>query len=502
MRQHKLTQNQTTAASLQPQAATSAKSPTHPVLQLQAEIGNRAVNRLIEARHGDSESGATQYAKRGAVPQSEGVPISKEFDRISAGTTVPTQIMAKLMIGPAKDKYEQEADRVASEVVSRKNEMHSKDDEMKLMRSSREQSLSGNGGMAATPDLEASIQQARSSGQPLADNIRKPMERAFGTDFGGVKVYTDAQSDQLNRGIQARAFTTGQDIFFRQGEYNPGSSRGQELIAHELTHVVQQRKEAIQPFRLIQRTLATEEEIKKNFNAEEQQLLDEARKKFNDSLEKKERNQKFKLTEQIVMQNIGDIVEMMALPTIKELYQEEPNIEIWTNVQFSIDGGKEYKEPELDFLVLKDEKIYRIGSIKSNSSVFSAKKDREFYEQFRNLEKAQENAENAEKVGNSLKETYKAAAAANNLYLTYTLHSVKNDNKKGEKRRIKYQDFQNIPQDEKLYIDLVTPKEKERKKTGKSQKMTNWDLDHLKQWLALGNQDYKEFYKGQKENKK
>jgi hypothetical protein len=59
-------------------------------------------------------------------------------------------------------------------------------------------------------------------------------------DFSGVKVHTDAQSDQLNRSIQAKAFTTGQDVFFRAGAYQPGSRAGQELIAHELTHVVQQ----------------------------------------------------------------------------------------------------------------------------------------------------------------------------------------------------------------------------------------------------------------------
>ncbi|MBD2564616.1 DUF4157 domain-containing protein [Nostoc linckia FACHB-391] len=95
-------------------------------------------------------------------------------------------------------------------------------------------------GMAATPDLETSINQARGGGQSLADNIRQPMEQAFGADFSGVKVHTDGQSDQLNRSIQARAFTTGQDVFFRSGEYNPGSRGGQELLAHELTHVVQQ----------------------------------------------------------------------------------------------------------------------------------------------------------------------------------------------------------------------------------------------------------------------
>jgi hypothetical protein len=71
------------------------------------------------------------------------------------------------------------------------------------------------------------------------------MGQAMGADFSGVKVHTDSQSDQLNQSIQARAFTTGQDVFFRQGAYDPGSRGGQELIAHELTHVVQQSDTAI-----------------------------------------------------------------------------------------------------------------------------------------------------------------------------------------------------------------------------------------------------------------
>jgi hypothetical protein len=111
----------------------------------------------------------------------------------------------------------------------------------------------GEAGMAAAPDIEASINQARGGGQAIADNIREPMEVAFGADFSGVKVHTDGQSDQLNRSIQARAFTTGQDVFFRQGEYNPGSRSGQELLAHELTHVVQQNGGAVQRSVVIQR---------------------------------------------------------------------------------------------------------------------------------------------------------------------------------------------------------------------------------------------------------
>jgi hypothetical protein len=102
------------------------------------------------------------------------------------------------------------------------------------------------GEMAATPNLETSIQGAKGSGQPLDENIRQPMEKAFGgVDFSQVKVHNDTQSDQLNKSIQARAFTTGTDVFFRGGEYNPGSRGGQELIAHELTHVVQQNSNSV-----------------------------------------------------------------------------------------------------------------------------------------------------------------------------------------------------------------------------------------------------------------
>jgi hypothetical protein len=66
------------------------------------------------------------------------------------------------------------------------------------------------------------------------------MEGAMGTDFSSVRVHTGSESDSLNKSLSARAFTTGSDIFFRSGEYNPATTQGQQLLAHELTHVVQQ----------------------------------------------------------------------------------------------------------------------------------------------------------------------------------------------------------------------------------------------------------------------
>ncbi|MHC5827125.1 MAG: eCIS core domain-containing protein, partial [Nostoc sp.] len=90
------------------------------------------------------------------------------------------------------------------------------------------------------PDIEASIQTARGKGQALPENLQQPLEQAFNADFSQVRIHTDSQASQLNQSLEAKALTTGKDIFFRQGEFNPGNRGGQELIAHELTHVVQQ----------------------------------------------------------------------------------------------------------------------------------------------------------------------------------------------------------------------------------------------------------------------
>ncbi|MEI1378398.1 DUF4157 domain-containing protein [Nostoc sp. UHCC 0926] len=221
-------------------------------------------------------------------------PLTHDISRIPLRNP-----QAKLSISQPGDKYEQEADSVAQQVMQRiaqpvnrqsiqpqalpegeelqmkpmansirplqRQEMPEDEEElqMKSLDNStlqrqevpeEEEELQmkpmvqrrAEGLMADAPDIEASINQARGGGQAMAKNIRHPMEVAFGTDFSGVKVHTDSQSDQLNRSIQARAFTTGQDVFFRQGEYNPGSRGGQELLAHELTHVVQQNGGAVQ----------------------------------------------------------------------------------------------------------------------------------------------------------------------------------------------------------------------------------------------------------------
>ncbi len=84
------------------------------------------------------------------------------------------------------------------------------------------------------------INSERGGGQSLDQGIAQKAGTVMDQDFSNVNVHTGDKADSLNQQLQAKAFTVGNDIFFKEGQYSPGSSEGQELISHELTHVVQQ----------------------------------------------------------------------------------------------------------------------------------------------------------------------------------------------------------------------------------------------------------------------
>ncbi len=104
---------------------------------------------------------------------------------------------------------------------------------------------SGDGAFDLDDATANRINQARSGGQALDGPVQTQMSESMGADFSGVRVHTGSEAHQLNEQLSAKAFTTGQDVFFREGAYSPQSGSGQELIAHELTHVVQQGSGAV-----------------------------------------------------------------------------------------------------------------------------------------------------------------------------------------------------------------------------------------------------------------
>ncbi len=96
------------------------------------------------------------------------------------------------------------------------------------------------GSFEAGGRVERSLAAGRGGGAPLPDSVRAYMEPRFGTDFGGVRLHADAEAAGLNRSINARAFTHGHDIYLGAGASAPGTTDGNRLLAHELTHVIQQ----------------------------------------------------------------------------------------------------------------------------------------------------------------------------------------------------------------------------------------------------------------------
>lgn len=185
--------------------------PRH-VLALQRAVGNRAVTRLL------GQAGIIQ---------------------------------AKLMVGPVNDAYEHEADRVAAQVVGQQPATAS--DQAAVQRqvfapiaatitslAQRQEAPAANGSFEAGAAVEQRLSANKGHGDPLPAETRALMEPRFGADFSEVRVHTSGEAVQLARDLQAQAFTHGQDIYFGAGQYDPGAADGQHLLAHELTHTIQQ----------------------------------------------------------------------------------------------------------------------------------------------------------------------------------------------------------------------------------------------------------------------
>ena len=119
------------------------------------------------------------------------------------------------------------------------------------------QRTAGNAAMGALVQRKASGEQEEAAGSPVHDvigkgggssldaGVRTQMESKMGQDFGDVKVHTGPDAANASKSVQAQAFTVGNEIVFNDGKYSPGSAEGQRTIAHELTHVVQQRNGSV-----------------------------------------------------------------------------------------------------------------------------------------------------------------------------------------------------------------------------------------------------------------
>jgi hypothetical protein len=143
-------------------------------------------------------------------------------------------LQTKLKVSESGDIYEREADQVADQVMATPAHHAVSGAPPRIQRFSAQWS----GQMDAAP---ASVDQALANpGRPLEPALRQDMEQRFGHDFSRVRVHTDAAAEHSARDVNAHGYTVGRNIVFGAGRYRPGTAEGRGLLAHELTHVVQQ----------------------------------------------------------------------------------------------------------------------------------------------------------------------------------------------------------------------------------------------------------------------
>ncbi|CAM1345294.1 eCIS core domain-containing protein [Tenacibaculum amylolyticum] len=196
-------------------------------------------------------------------------------------------VQTKLKMGKAGDKYEVEADKMADKVIHKKGEnntvqkkegeeevqqkplasevtpfvqrMEGGDEESvqqktedELVQKMEEETVqekeeeevqtkthnssTKNQGLSLEPKLRRG-----NGGQQMETGIRSEMETGFGADFKHIKIHNDSEAAKMSSSIGAQAFTHGNDIYFNKGKYNPNSREGKHLLAHELTHTIQQK---------------------------------------------------------------------------------------------------------------------------------------------------------------------------------------------------------------------------------------------------------------------
>ena len=196
-----------------------------------------------------------EFSHPGNASQKEN--IINQLQQTYGNKHIQRMIQAKLKISQPNDKYEQEADRVADEVMripepqaQQKQEREGKegeDGEILLTKSVPDQAIK------VPPVLESRIDSIRGSGQPVPKSVRAFFEPWFSYDFSKVRIHAHDPAGEMASMLRARAFTFGRNIVFGVGQYSPDTMDGRQLIGHELAHVVQQEKSGLLSSKIIQR---------------------------------------------------------------------------------------------------------------------------------------------------------------------------------------------------------------------------------------------------------
>jgi hypothetical protein len=150
-------------------------------------------------------------------------------------------IQAKMTVNKPGDKLEKEADTMAEDAMKGKVQRATLPEEKVQINDEKKIQAKSSDNLGTLSDTtQASVQNRTTGGEPLSGDVLSYMEPRFNADFSGVRIHTDKESAGLSNQLSARAFTYQNHLFFSHGEYQPGTSEGRFLLAHELSHTIQQ----------------------------------------------------------------------------------------------------------------------------------------------------------------------------------------------------------------------------------------------------------------------
>lgn len=231
------------------QANLTVNQPNDPYEKEADAMADKVVQRLSDKTFSNSENNPTPFFTKSVKPIQRKCASCEQEQKLQEKEDeqdlLKDKLQKKRIVGSNADMPDEER------IIHRKCAACNKEEEQ-LQKKEVNNSL-----QSASLNIESNLNSSRGSGSPLQASTREQMENSFDADFSNVRIHGDSSAVKMSKDLNAQAFTHGSDIYFNSGKYDTNSTTGRHLLAHELTHVVQQDTGSIHPF--IQRRTIREE---------------------------------------------------------------------------------------------------------------------------------------------------------------------------------------------------------------------------------------------------
>ena len=211
---------------------------------VQAKIQRQAAEEepVVQTQGAEEEEVQMQAEEEEVQMQSEEEEVQMQAEEEQVQMQEEEEVQMQAEEEELQMKGEEEELQMQSE--EEEVQMKGEEEEVQMQKEEEEPAVQAKaqGKPQANKNLSHRIKQSSGNGQPLAPKAKQKMETAFGVDFSSVNIHTNSNAVQMNQELRAHAFAHGNDLYFNKGKYQPETSSGQHLLAHELTHVVQQRR--------------------------------------------------------------------------------------------------------------------------------------------------------------------------------------------------------------------------------------------------------------------